>query len=121
MRQRQRGITAIGFLLIAALVGMIGYGAIRLLPVYMTQFKIRQMLSALKTEYEDNKATQSGLQAEIGKRLDIEGVDYPTRKDFTVAKSENGFTVGISYEDSVPYIANLYLLARFDNTVEIRQ
>ncbi|MEO8223806.1 MAG: DUF4845 domain-containing protein [Gammaproteobacteria bacterium] len=121
MRRRQQGITAIGFLLIATLVGVVGYGALRLLPIYMTQFKIRQMLSALKTEYEDNKATQSGLQSEIGKRLNIEGIEFPKHQDFTVAKAENGFTVGVNYEDSVPYLGNISLVARFDNSVEIRQ
>jgi hypothetical protein len=121
MRERQQGITAIGFLLIAALVSLVGYGVIRLLPLYMTQFKIRQLMSALKTEYDNNSTNQARLQNEIGKRLDIEGIDFPKRQDFTVAKTDSGFRVEVNYEDSVPYIANLSLLAKFDNSVEIRQ
>ncbi len=121
MRKRQQGITAIGFVLVAALVSLLGYGALRLLPVYMTQFKIRQMMSAMKSEYENNAANQASLQAEIGRRLNIEGIDYPKRQDFTVSKVDGGFRISISYEDSVPYIANLSILASFDNSVEIPQ
>ena len=61
MRQRQRGITAIGFVLIAALVGLIGYGVLRLFPVYMTQMKIRKLLTDLKVEYDNNGANQGRL------------------------------------------------------------
>jgi hypothetical protein len=121
MRQRQRGITAIGFILIASLVGLVGYGVVRLIPVYMTQMQIRQLMSDLKTEYEGNAATPTRLQTEIGKRLDIDAITFPKRQDFVITKTDGGLTVSVSYEDSVPYIANLSLLASFDNSVEIRK
>lgn len=121
MRQRQQGMTAIGFLLIAALVGLVGYGGVRLIPVYMTQMQIRQMLADLKTEYDGNSPNVTRLQNEIGKRLDIDAINYPKRQDFLISKSDEGFLVSVSYEDSVPYIANLSLNAAFDNSVEIRK
>jgi hypothetical protein len=119
MRQRQQGITAIGFVLIAVLVGMVGYGVLRLFPVYMTQMKIRKLLTDLKVEYDGNGANQSRLQAAIGRRLDIDFIDYPRRQDFVISTTDDGFLVAVSYEDSVPYIANLSLMASFDNSVEI--
>jgi hypothetical protein len=119
MRQRQQGITAIGFVLVAVLVGMVGYGVLRLFPVYMTQMKIRKLLTDLKVEYDGNGANQSRLQAAIGRRLDIDFVEYPRRQDFVISTTDDGFLVSVSYEDSVPYIANLSLMASFDNSVEI--
>jgi cell division protein FtsB len=121
MRQRQQGITAIGFILIAALVGLVGYGAVRLVPVYMTQMQIRQLLADLKTEYDGNAANMTRLQTEIGKRLDIDAITYPKRQDFVITKTDAGLKVSVEYEDSVPYIGNLSLMASFDNSVEIRR
>lgn len=121
MRQRQRGMTAIGFVVIAVLVGLVGYGAIRLIPVYMNQMKIRQLFSDLKMEYDGNSATVTRLQSEIGKRLDIDAIDFPKQQDFVISKTDEGFLVQVDYEDSVPYIANLSLTASFDNSVEIRR
>lgn len=121
MRQRQQGMTVIGFAVIAALVGLVGYGAVRLIPVYMTQMKIRQLMSDLKTEYDGNGANITRLQTEIGKRLDIDAVEYPKRQDFVVSKTDEGFRISVDYEDSVPYIANLSITAAFDNSVEIRR
>jgi hypothetical protein len=121
MRQRQKGMTAIGFATIAVLVGLVGYGAIRLIPVYMTQMKIRQLMSDLKMEYDGNNPNATRLQTEIGKRLDIDAIDFPKRQDFVISKTDGGLRVDVSYEDSVPYIANLSITASFDNSVEIRQ
>lgn len=116
---QQRGLTAIGFVIIAALVGLVGYGAIRLVPVYLTQMKIRQLMSDLKTEYDGNDASMARLQSAIGKRLDIDAVEFPKRQDFEISKTDAGFLVSVEYEDSVPYIANLSITAAFDNSVEI--
>jgi len=121
MRQRQRGMTVIGIAIIAALVGLVGYGAIRLIPVYMTQMKIRQLMSDLRTEYDGNNANPTRLQTAIGKRLDIDAIEFPKRQDFVISKTDEGLRVDLSYEDSVPYIANLSLTATFDNSVEIRR
>ena len=109
MRQRQQGMTAIGFIVIASLVAMIGYGAIRLVPIYLTQMKIVKLMNDLKDEYD----------GEIANRLNIDAVDYPKQQDFVITKSEDGFLVEIDYEDQVPYLANLYLTAKFNNSVEI--
>lgn len=121
MRQRQQGMTAIGFACIAVLVGLVGYGAMRLIPVYLTQMKIQKLMTDLKAEYDGNNATVNRLQNEIGKRLDIDAIDYPRKQDFVISKADGGFLVELNYEDSVPYIANLSLTAEFENSVEIRQ
>ena len=121
MRQRQQGMTAIGFILIAGLVGLVGYGVVRLVPVFMTQMQIRQLLADLKTEYDGNAANPTRLQTEIGKRLDVDAVTFPKRQDFVITKTDVGLMVSVEYEDSVPYIGNLSLTAAFDNSVEIRR
>lgn len=119
MKQRQQGMTAIGFIVIASLVAMIGYGGIRLIPIYLTQMKIVKLMNDLKDEYDGAGPTPAKLMTEIGKRLDIDAVDYPKRQDFVISKSDDGFVVEIDYEDEVPYLANLYLTAKFTNSVEI--
>ncbi|MBM4221284.1 MAG: DUF4845 domain-containing protein [Gammaproteobacteria bacterium] len=119
MKQRQQGMTAIGFIVIASLVAMIGYGGIPLSPIYLTQMKIVKLMNDLKDEYDGAGPTPAKLMTEIGKRLDIDAVDYPKRQDFVISKSDDGFVVEIDYEDEVPYLANLYLTAKFTNSVEI--
>jgi hypothetical protein len=119
MRQRQQGMTAIGFIVIASLVAMIGYGAIRLVPVYLTQMKITKLMNDLKDQNDGAGSTPAKLKSEIAKRLNIDAVDYPKQQDFLITRSDDGFLVEIDYEDQVPYLANLYLTAKFTKSVEI--
>lgn len=119
MRQRQQGMTAIGFIVIASLVAMIGYGGIRLIPIYLTQMKIVKLMNDLKDEYDGAGPTPARLMTEIGKRLNIDAVDYPSRQDFVISKSADGFLVKIDYQDEAPYLANIYLTVKFAKSVEI--
>jgi hypothetical protein len=121
MRRQQRGITAISFLIIAAMVAVIGYAGVRLIPIYLNQMKVQQILNDLQSEYEGQNATPSALQSAIARRLDIEMLDFPSAGDFRIEKIGNGYRVSVAYEDRVPYAANLSLVAEFDNSVEIRR
>lgn len=119
MRKRQGGMTLIGFVIIGAMAAVIGYGVVRLLPVYMTQFKIQKMLSDIQFEFDGNNPSAGQIRDALGKRLDVEMVYYPTVRDFTIKKGDGVVTVGINYEDRVPFFGNIFLGAEFDNQVEI--
>jgi len=121
MRRQQQGITAISFLIIAVMVGVIGYAGVRLVPIYLTQMKVRQLLTDLKAEYDGQNVTPSALQAAIARRLDIEMLDFPSTGDFRIEKLGSGYRVSVVYEDRVPYAANLSLVVEFDNSIEIRR
>jgi hypothetical protein len=75
---------------IAALVGLVGYGAMRLIPVFMTQMKIRQLMSDLKRSMTATAPTSRGCRPQR-KRLDIDAVDFPKRQDFVISKTDEGF------------------------------
>lgn len=121
MVNRQRGMTMLGFVLIAILVGVIAYAGVRLAPAYLNQLKIRQALNGLKTEFDGQAPTAKALSAGIARRLEIDLVEFPTKQDFQINKTEDGFHVSVSYEERVPYISNIFLVAVFDNSVEIRR
>jgi hypothetical protein len=119
--RRQRGITAISFLILAAMVGALGYAAVRLVPVYLNQMKVAKILTDLKSEYDGQNATPATLQSAIGRRLDIEMIDFPALGDFRIEKTGSGYRVSVAYEDRAPYAGNLSIVADFDNSVEIRR
>lgn len=119
MRNRQGGMTLIGMLLIAGLVALVGYGVMRLVPVYMTQMKVKNILSGLESEFVGQSPSSAQVLNSITKRLDIDMVTVPTRQDFSVLKTDRGLRVEVYYERQVPYIANLSLVATFEDAVEI--
>ena len=121
MRYRQRGITAIGFVLIAAIAVIIGFAILRLMPMYMEQMKIAQVLSDVKSELDGQAPNPTSISKSLKKRLDVESVSAVEAQDFAITKTEYGYELGIFYEDRTSYLGNLYLVLEFDNSVEIRR
>lgn len=121
MRARQQGITAIGLIIMVLVVGSIAFGALRLIPIYLEHMKIVSVLNDVKEELDGQNPSISNIRVAISKRLNVEMVYALTAKDFQITKTEGGFNVAVQYSNRAPYLGNLYLVAEFDNSVEIRR
>ena len=121
MRNRQQGMTAIGMLALAAILGLVGFAALRLTPIYLEHMKVLQILSDVKVELDGQQPSLARLRASIENRLNIESVYGLKVKDFKITKTSvgGGYIVQAKYDRRTNYVANIYLLAEFDDTVEI--
>lgn len=121
MRNRQQGMTAIGMLVLAAILLLVGYAGLRLTPIYLEHMKVLQILNDVKIELDGQEASLARLRASIGNRLNIESVMGLNAKDFKITKTSigGGYVVQAKYDRRAHYVANIYLLAEFDDTVEI--
>lgn len=121
MRNRQQGMTAVGMLLLAAVLFLIGFAALRLTPIYLEHMKVLQILNDVKIELDGQEASLARVRASIGNRLNIESVMGLNVKDFRITKTSvgGGYVVQAKYPRKAHYVANIYLLAEFDDTVEI--
>ena len=121
MRNRQQGMTAIGMLVLAAILGLVGFAALRLTPIYLEHMKVLQILSDVKVELDGQETSLARLRASIENRLNIESVYGLKVKDFKITKTGvgGGYVVQAKYDRRTNYVANIYLLAEFDDTVEI--
>lgn len=120
MRSRQKGITFIGFVLLAAMVGLLGFAGLKLSPVYLENMKIRRVLSDVKEELDGQGPTPQSIRKAIERRVNIEMIYGLKARDFEIEKSDGGFTVAARYERAESFIANVSLLVTFDDEVEIR-
>ena len=121
MRNKQQGMTAIGFVIIAIIVALIGFAGLKLTPVYLEHMKIVSTLNDVKEDLEGQNPSIQEIRASINKRLVVEMVNQVKGKDFKIKKTEAGYDVSIQYENRTPYVANLYLVAVFHNAVEVRR
>ena len=121
MRRRQEGITAIGFLILAAFAGLFLWAFFQLLPIYLEQMKVASVLEDVKSELDGQRASVTNIRTSIGKRLNVEMVNVIHQRDFKITKSENGHKVQAKFEQDAPYIANVSLVVSFDKTVEVNR
>lgn len=120
MRSRQTGMTAMGFMLIAAMVGLIGFAGLKLSPAYLENMKIRRILSDVKLNLDGQAPTPQSIRHSIDNRINIEMVYGLKARDFIIEKTEGGYRVAAVYERTEPFIANVSLLVSFDDEVEIQ-
>ena len=119
MLARQRGVTAIGWLILLIPFGIIIYAGIRLIPVYLNYMNVARSLSALTTEYQSGGATPEGIRSSLQKHFDIDGVNYPTVKDINISRDGRGWAVEAAYYDQAPLFLHITLQVQFDKTVTL--
>jgi len=120
MRKHQSGITTLGLIMLLAVFGLIGFGVLQMVPVYLENMKLVQVLNQAKIDHDGQNASLSEIKNTIYKRIDVEDLrGINMREDFVFTRSPNGYLVSIEYSRKKTFIANVYLLAEFDHSVEI--
>jgi hypothetical protein len=119
-RRRQRGMTVLGFLVIAIMFGIVGLAAIKVTPMYIKNMRLTKVLEDTQTELNGKQANPQQIRVEIAKRFSIEDINLPA-DNIKINQSKNGYTVRITFENKVPYLADVWLLIMFDKQVEIRR
>ena len=108
-------------LVLAILIAAVGFAGLRLTPIFLEHMKITRVLEDVKINLDGQSATVAEIRSSIGKRLNIEMVRSIKPQDFKIKKSEEGYSVRLQYDSEAPYIANVYLLVRYNKAVEIRR
>jgi hypothetical protein len=120
MRKHQRGVTAIGWLILMVPIAVCAYAAIRIAPVYMNYMNVVHSLNMVSGEIENGSATAAGIRAAIGKHFDVEYINYPDIKDLKITRDNGSWKVEANYDDQAPLFANVSILVTFDKTVKLK-
>jgi hypothetical protein len=120
VRNAQRGMTVLGFLVLAALFGVVGLAAIKVTPMYIKNMRLSHVLTDTQRELSGKGVSAQNIRVDIAKRFSIEDINMPS-ENIKIAQSSDGWSVRIQYESRVPYFADLWLLTVFDKQVEIRR
>ena len=121
MKQRERGMTFLGMVTILLILGAGLYAAIRLVPVYLDYTKVARALEQVRDEHSAIDTNPQLIRNSLERRWDVEDVKGIGWKEIEIKKSEEGFDVRAAYEVEQPFVANVFLLAKFDKSVTIPQ
>lgn len=120
-RNKQRGLSFLGLIMLA---GVLGFGAViglKLIPVYMDSWKIDGVMQAVISQPDINEQSRREVIEAMLKRLDIDAVDSLNYSNYgdrlSVTKRKNNLTINVTYEIATPLMGNLSLLAEFDKSV----
>ncbi len=116
--RRQAGITAIGFLFLAAVFGIVGLAVVKVLPLYLEKMRIEAVLSDMERDLPGSGKNAAGIRLEMDSRFYVEGVQLP-RQDVSIRQVRDGYEVHVQHEARASFLADLWFLVVVDDKVEI--
>ena len=120
-RRRQAGMTTLGMIILAAFIGLIAFGGLRLTPVYLNYFKIVGVINGVQEEFDGQANSASAIRSSIARRFDVESVGVITARDVTVTTVDGGYEVRAEYHHTAPFIANISFTVHFDKRAVLRR
>ena len=117
-RHSQAGVTALGLLILACLVGVLGLAVIKVTPMYIKNMRMTNVLDDVANELNGQNATPTSIRNELQRRFIVEDLRLSS-DELKITPSKNGYSLRVQYEERASYVADIYLLIAYDKQVEI--
>jgi Domain of unknown function (DUF4845) len=107
----QRGVSLIGLLAWAIIVGFVGYVAVRVLPTVNEYLTIQRAVNRIATE---GPATVAEVRKAFDRQKDIEyAISAISGKDLEVTKENDRLVIRFAYDKEIPIVEPVYLLMKY--------
>ena len=118
-RHRQLGLSSAGWILVFAFFALMVVTFFKVFPWYYDNFKVKAALEAMQTDSSIDPKSKRQIWDSLQKRLYVDSVRSITREDVKMERKDGQTTVTVTYEVREPYLANLFLGARFEEKAVI--
>ena len=107
----QRGMSLIGLLAWAIIVGFIGYVAVRVLPTVNEYMTIQRAVERVASE---SPPTVGEVRRAFDKQKDVEyAISSISGKDLEVTKENDKLVIRFAYDKEIPIVEPVYLLLKY--------
>jgi hypothetical protein len=112
----QRGLTLIGFVFIAALVGAALLVAFRCVPAVAEYFTVKKNVNAIVKSGDARGGTVADIRRAYDLRAAVDETPSVAGADLDVSKDRGEVVIGFSYSRKVPLVANVSLVFDFEGS-----
>jgi hypothetical protein len=111
-RAEQRGLTLLGLLFWALVIGFVGYLLVRLVPTVYEYLTIQRALDQIAAT---QPATVAEARAAFDRQKAIEtSISAISGKDLVVTKDHDRVVLAFAYDKQIPVVGPLSLLIRYE-------
>ena len=121
LKNRQRGITLLGFAMLLAVVGFFAYAAMKLFPAYSEYYGVVKSMKSLQTEPGIETASIETIRAKLNVQFDLQYVeenDIPA-SGFKLNTQNGAHSLTLSWDKDIPFLYNVDFLVHFSHTVDL--
>lgn len=119
MKRTQRGITLLGFLMVLVVGGIFAYMAMRIVPMYIEYFAVKDAANGLADESGITEMDAMKIRDLFFRRLDVSYAESVEPQDVKITRKDAGFVLNVEYEVRRPLVSNLDIVGHFEVTKEI--
>jgi hypothetical protein len=113
-RGRQRGVSIIGFLFVAAVLIVVALVGFRVLPSYVEYFTVQKALE--QSLADASNQTPQDLRRSLERRLSADYVDAVRASDLTVSRDGNTIVASLAWQKILHMAGNASILLDFEAT-----
>ena len=118
MRQhKQKGLSALGILLILTIAGFFLTIATTIGPLYLDNSFVNAALQSLSSE-PIHKLSDKKIRRRLQDSFTINNIRDVNAKDTVIERKKTATTVSLDYERRVHFFANVDIVVIFDNTYD---
>ncbi len=117
-QKKQAGYSILSLIVVALLVVSGLLLTMKLVPLYITDYAIGKALFSLESEDDLVSWKKKSIREAIKKKL---SVDYSRNMDddeIIITKKKGTITIDIVYEERIPLVYNLDMVAKFNHHLE---
>lgn len=114
MPAKQRGLSFSGFIFGAFALVVLGIFGLKLIPAYMQDATIKNLLVAIANDPEMQKASPSTVRMSFSKRSSIDDIKAIKAEDIEITKDGDRLVLSASYAVKVPVGGNVSLYLEFN-------
>ena len=114
MKQKQRGMTMLGFLMVLCLGIFFAYCAMKIVPMYIEYYSVKEALKGLSRDPELAGAPKDKIRERYMRRLEMSYADHVKKMDALKFESgDGGLKMIVDYERREQLFANLDVVGKF--------
>jgi hypothetical protein len=113
-RDKQQGLTLTSFVIVLAVVGFFAYVGMKVVPMYLEYYSVKNALDGLSKEPGVADMDPSKIQDLFFRRMDVNSSDHVKPSDVKIERADSGWKMRVSYEVRRELIANLDVVGKFD-------
>ncbi|MEA5446152.1 DUF4845 domain-containing protein [Gammaproteobacteria bacterium AB-CW1] len=118
LRHSQQGLTAIGWILVLFVVGIIATAGVRLVPVYITSQTLNTIMRGVTSDVDASSLSE--VRRSLVRRLNVNDVRVVGDTDFTIETIDGRRTLVLEYEHRVNFIGNIDFIVSFEKKETFR-
>ena len=116
-RHRQKGLSTIGWIIVVGIFGLFVVTFFKVFPMYYGNFKLKSALQAMQQDISLDTKSKQDIWLSLQRRLFVDEVRSITREHVTMERKDGKTTVTVTYETRDDFVGNLFIGAKFSESV----